>query len=117
MYAILALAPIDPLSQFGADPRIPPEARDQIRHALGLDQPWPIRYLKWIQGMATGNFGYWLMSHSPFIELLLQRLPNMLAVAGVAYLVGSFLALPIGVSSAIRRHFIIDHVFQTLAYF
>ncbi|TMB75159.1 MAG: ABC transporter permease [Chloroflexi bacterium] len=117
MYAILALAPIDPLSQFGADPRIPPEARDQIRHALGLDQPWPIRYLKWIQGMATGNFGYSFMSHSPVIELLLQRLPNTLAVVGVAYIVGFFIALPIGVFSAIRRNSIADHVFSTFAYF
>ena len=117
MYAILALAPIDPLSQFGADPRIPPEARDQIRHALGLDQPWPIRYLKWIQGMATGNFGYSFMSHSPVIELLLQRLPNTLAVVGVAYIVGFFIALPIGVFSAVRRNSIADHVFSTFAYF
>jgi len=117
MYAILALAPIDPLSQFGADPRIPPEARDQIRHALGLDQPWPIRYLKWIQGMATGNFGYSFMSHSPVIELLLQRLPNTLAVVGVAYIVGFLIALPIGVFSAVRRNSIADHVFSTFAYF
>jgi peptide/nickel transport system permease protein len=117
MYAILALAPIDPLSQFGADPRIPPEARENIRHALGLDQPWPIRYLKWIQGMATGNFGYSFMSHSPVIELLLQRLPNTLAVVGVAYIVGFLIALPIGVLSAVRRNSIVDHVFSTFAYF
>src|SRR5439155_1003695 len=75
------------------------------------------RYLKWIQGMATGNFGYSFMSHSPVIELLLQRLPNTLAVVGVAYIVGFFIALPIGVFSAIRRNSIADHVFSTFAYF
>jgi len=116
MYAILALAPIDPLSQFGADPRIPPEAREQIRHALGLDEPWPIRYVKWIQGMATGNFGYSFMSHSPVIELLLQRLPNTLAVVGVAYIVGFIIALPIGVFSAVKRNSVLDHIFSTGAY-
>src|SRR5207245_2331212 len=57
IYGILALAPIDPLSQFGADPRVPPEAREHIRHALGLDQPWYIRYVLWMKGMFTGDFG------------------------------------------------------------
>ena len=73
IYAILALAPIDPLSQFGADPRIPPEARENIRRALGLDQPWPIRYVKWMTAMFTGNFGVSFMSHSPVSELIKQR--------------------------------------------
>ena len=85
MYAILALAPIDPLSQFGADPRIPPEMRERIKEALGLNQPWPLRYVKWFTAMIQGDFGISFMSHSSVSTLLWQRLPNTLAVVGVAY--------------------------------
>lgn len=117
IYAILALAPIDPLSQFGADPRVPPEARAAIRTALGLDDPWPLRYVKWLSSLARADFGYSFMSHSPVIELLQQRLPNTLAVVGVAYLLGIVIALPAGMISAVRRNSLIDHSVSTFAYF
>jgi len=116
MYAILALAPIDPLASFGADPRVPPEARENIRRALGLDQPWPIRYVKWFTAMLQGDFGISFMSHSSVTTLIAQRLPNTLAVVGVAYLVGIAVAIPIGILSAVRRNSITDHVVSTFAY-
>lgn len=116
MYAILALAPIDPLASLGADPRIPPEARDNIRRALGLDQPWPIRYLKWITAAVQGDFGFSFMSQSPVGALIWQRLPNTLAVVGVAYILGILIAIPAGMISAVRRNSVTDHVVSTFAY-
>ncbi len=117
MYAILALAPIDPLSQFAADPRIPPSVREAIRHSLGLDQPWPIRYVKWVIAFAQGNFGYSFMSHVPVGDLIWQRLPNTLWVVGVAYIVSVIVAIPAGLLSSVRRNSVTDHVISTLAYF
>jgi peptide/nickel transport system permease protein len=116
VFAILALAPTDPLSSFGADPRVPPEVRAAIRTSLGLDDPWPIRYVKWVTSLAQGNFGFSFMSHSPVIDLLKQRLPNTLAVVGVAYIIGVLLAIPIGMVSAVRRYSIFDHVATTFAF-
>ena len=116
IFAILALAPTDPLSQFGADPRVPPEVRANIRHSLGLDDPWPVRYVKWVTSLATGNFGYSFMSHTPVIGLIMERLPNTLAVVGVAYVIGVFLAIPIGMISAVRRYSIFDHLATTFAF-
>src|SRR5438445_6095751 len=113
VYVILALAPIDPLSSFGADPRVPPEAREAIRKSLGLDQPWYIRYVLWLGGLVRGDFGYSFMSHSPVIELLQQRLPNTLAVVGVAYIVGLVIGLPVGIVSAVRRNSFLDHAISS----
>ena len=48
LYAVLSLAPGDPLSQFAANPSVPPEVRENIRRSFGLDQPWPVRYVKWV---------------------------------------------------------------------
>ena len=116
VFAILALAPTDPLASFGADPRVPPAVRAAIRTSLGLDDPWPIRYVKWVTSLAQGNFGFSFMSHSPVIDLLKQRLPNTLAVVGVAYLIGVLLAIPIGMISAVRRYSLFDHVATTFAF-
>ena len=116
VYAILALAPTDPLSQFGADPRVPPEVRANIRHALGLDDPWPLRYVKWVTALARGDFGVSFMSHSSVMDLIQQRLPNTLAVVGVAYIIGVLLAIPIGMISAVRRYSVFDHLATTFAF-
>jgi peptide/nickel transport system permease protein len=116
VFAILALAPTDPMSSFGADPRVPPEVRENIRHQLGLDQPWPIRYVKWMTSMAQGDFGYSFMSRTPVMGLIWQRLPNTLAVVGVAYLIGVILAVPIGMISAVKRYSLFDNVATTFAF-
>ena len=116
VYAILALAPTDPLSQFGADPRVPPEVRATIRTSLGLDDPWPVRYVKWVSALGRGDFGVSFMSHSSVMGLIQQRLPNTLAVVGVAYIIGVLLAIPIGMISAVRRYSLFDHVATTFAF-
>lgn len=116
VFAILALAPTDPMAQFGADPRVPPEVRERIRESLGLNDPWPIRYVKWVTSVARLDFGYSFMSRGPVMDLIGQRLPNTLAVVGVAYVIGVLFAIPIGMVSAIRRYSIFDHLSTTFAF-
>src|SRR3989442_4991738 len=115
IYAILALAPIDPLSQFGADPRVPAEVRERIRESLGLNQPWPIRYVKWMISMFRGDFGVSFMSHSSVRDLIAQRLPNTLAVVCVAYVFGVLIGIPVGMISPIKRYSIFDQAATTVA--
>ena len=116
IYAILALSPIDPLSQFGADPRVPPEVKDNIRRSLGLDEPWHVRYVKWFTAVVRGDFGYSFMNHVPVGDIIWQRLPNTLAVVGVAYVVGVLIAIPLGMISAVKRYSLLDNVATTLAF-
>lgn len=116
VFAILALAPTDPMAQFGADPRVPPEVRERIRESLGLNDPWPVRYVKWLSAVAQLDFGYSFMSRGPVMDLIGQRLPNTLAVVGVAYVIGVLLAVPIGMVSAIKRYSIFDHMSTTFAF-
>ncbi len=116
VYAILALAPTDPLSAFSADPRVPPEVRERVRDALGLNDPWYLRYAKWVLSLAHGDFGVSFMSHSSVMNLIGQRLPNTLAVVGVAYLIGVIFAIPIGMISAVKRYSLFDHVATTFAF-
>jgi peptide/nickel transport system permease protein len=116
VFAILALAPGDPLSQFAMNPAVPPEVRENIRHSLGLDQPWPVRYVKWLWAVAHGDLGWSFSSRIPVMTLIGQRLPNTLAVLGVSYLISILIAIPIGVVSAVKRYSIFDHVATAIAF-
>src|SRR5438309_5093866 len=116
LYAVLSLAPGDPLSQFAANPAVPPEVRDNIRRSLGLDLPWPVRYVKWLSALAQGDWGFSFGSRIPVWELIKLRIPSTLAVVGVAYLVSLVLALPIGILSAVKQYSIFDHVATTFAF-
>ena len=116
IFAILALAPGDPLAQFAANPAVPPEVRENIRRSLGLDQPWPVRYIKWLWALAHGDWGFSFGSRLPVFLLIEQRLPNTLEVLGVAYVLSVALALPIGIVSAVRQYSIFDHLATTFAF-
>ncbi|HEX8968685.1 MAG TPA: ABC transporter permease, partial [Chloroflexota bacterium] len=116
LFAVLSLAPGDPLSQFAANPAVPPEVRDNIRRALGLDQPWPVRYVKWLIAMAHGDWGYSFGSRIPVWDLIKLRIPSTLAVVGVAYLVALVIAIPLGVVSAVKQYSLFDHVATTFAF-
>jgi len=116
LFAVLSLAPGDPLSQFAANPAVPPEVRENIKRSLGLDQPWPIRYVKWLLSMVQGDWGFSFGSRIPVWELLKLRIPSTLAVVGTAYLVSLVLAVPIGIVSALRQYSLMDHVATTLAF-
>ncbi len=116
LFAILALAPGDPLAQFATNPAVPPEVQQSLRETLGLDQPWPIRYVKWLFALVQGDWGYSFASRIPVGELIKQRLPNTLAVVGVAYIVGILVAVPIGILSAVKRYSLFDHLATSFAF-
>ena len=116
IFAILALAPGDPLGEFASNPAITAEVRENIRKSLGLDQPVYIRYFKWFWAFIRGDMGYSFNSRSPVLQLLLQRLPATLFVVGLAYILGVLIAFPLGIISALKRYSAIDQIITTLAF-
>ncbi len=116
LYAVLSLAPGDPLSQFAANPSVPPEVRENIRRSFGLDQPWPVRYVKWVAAMAQGDWGFSFASRIAVWDLIKLRIPSTLAVVGVAYVFSLLIAIPIGILSAVRQYSIFDHIATTFAF-
>lgn len=110
LFAILTLAPGDPLGEFALDPAITPEIRERIRIALGLDQPIPVRYLRWFTAFFRGDMGYSFVTHSPVRELIMQRLGTTLLVTGSGYALSVTLALVMGTLSALRPRSFFDTI-------
>lgn len=116
IFAILALAPGDPLAQFGANPAVPSEVRARIRESLGLDKPWPVRYVKWLIALSKGDFGFSFASRIPVSDLIKQRMPQTLWVVGISYLIAILLAIPVGIISAVKQYSLFDQTTTTLAF-
>jgi peptide/nickel transport system permease protein len=116
IFAVLALAPGDPLAQLARNPAIPETTRELIRSQFGLDQPLPLRYIAWLTSMLQGNWGFSFNSRSPVLPIILQRVPQTLQVVGSAYLIALALAVPIGIVSAVRQYSFFDHVATLVAF-
>jgi peptide/nickel transport system permease protein len=80
----------------------------QMTEALGLDDPLPVQYGRWISNVLRGDFGVSYNSIAPVTDLLADRLPNTLLLAGTALLISIVIAIPLGAYSAVRRNSPID---------
>lgn len=124
IFMLLELAPGDPMAQVPLT--VPDEVREQMRIALGLGEPAPVRFGKWLwQFFVVEPMVWWdarfgtgfaedtqrvisWQTRSPVMELVMQRLPQTLWVVGMAYVVGILIALPIGIYSAYRQYSFFD---------
>ncbi|MGR3782268.1 MAG: ABC transporter permease [Albimonas sp.] len=80
-----------------------PETVAALRTQLGLDQPAWSRYLDWIGGMLTGDFGRSLASGRPVADLIGGRLVNTLSLAAYAALISVPLSIGLGILAALWR--------------
>lgn len=116
LFAVLALAPGDPFAELVSNPNVPPEVRDNLRKSFGLDDPIPVRYLRWAAAMLQGDWGFSFISRINVDTLIWQRLPVTLVVIGTAQLLALMIALPVGVIAAARPYSVFDQVANTLAF-
>jgi len=117
-YGLSALAPGDPaelilLRQTGEMPSA--EAVERLRRELGLDDPWAVRYARWVGHAALGDLGTSYRTGEPVARALAERFPATLQLAVAALLIGLAIALPLGVLSAVRRGSALDHASRLAA--
>ncbi|MBT3677141.1 MAG: ABC transporter permease [Candidatus Marinimicrobia bacterium] len=90
---------------------IKPAELEQIREALGLNQPFIVRYFIWLGGVLQGDFGYSLASGVPIKDIVLDRLPATLELSISALILSSILGVILGTISAIKRGTLTDNFF------
>ena len=116
LFTILAMAPGDPFEELATNPNVPAEVRANLRTQFGLDDPIPIRYVRWVTAMVKGDWGFSFSSRVDVSTLIMQRLPTTLFVLGTAQLLGLLVALPVGIYSAVRPYSIFDQIATTFAF-
>ena len=128
IFAVVDLSPSDPTGNLPLT--IPPEVRQKIREALGADDPFAVKYVKWLQQFFIAeplNFIETTLgitfpgsedrvrviswaTRGPVIDIIAERLPQTLWVVGSSYFLGVLIAVPVGVYSAYRQYSIFDQV-------
>ena len=116
IFGLLRLTPGGPLARFENDPTISQEDLNRIRAEMGLDDPIPVQYGRWLSATLKGDFGESYTAHRPVIEMITERLPNTLKLMSVAFAVTLLVAIPVGVISAVKQYSWFDHLVTAVAF-
>jgi ABC-type dipeptide/oligopeptide/nickel transport system permease component len=87
----------------------------ELRDELGYNDPLLVQYFRYIGQAVRGDLGKSLRFKQPALDLVMERMPATVQLAGAALLFALVIALPVGVLSAVKRHTWIDHGGMLLA--
>ena len=112
-FTIIQLAPGGP--SVLADPKLSSEEVALIEARLGIDQPIPVQYARWITGLLQGNMGRSFLYQTGVLETILTRLPNTLILAGISLVFSVLIAIPLGLYSALKPYGALDQTLSVLS--
>ncbi|MBW5445407.1 ABC transporter permease subunit [Cohnella sp. CFH 77786] len=114
-FAIIHAAPGGPTQVFLA-PGLSPEAAKVQAHNLGLDQPVPVQYLKWIGGMLQGDLGHTFKNNIPVGDILWPTVKNTIILMASAWILSLIIAIPWGIYNSTREYGFSDHTSNFISY-
>lgn len=112
LFVLLQAAPGDFIGDLKLNSQISAETLAGLRAEYGLDQSMPVRYWKWVESSAKGDFGYSFAYNTPASTLLWPRARNTLLLTVPAVLISWLIALPLGVLIAGTKNRWIDRIFS-----
>jgi peptide/nickel transport system permease protein len=115
VFSMMHLLPGDPAEVILAQSGARPEAVTRLRTQLGLDQPLPVQYGRFLSGLLQGNLGSSLFTNRPVSEIVAQNLPSTMELAGAAMLLAILLGTSLGIVAAVHQGSWVDHLTMTLA--
>jgi peptide/nickel transport system permease protein len=119
-FFVLSAAPGDPVTA-RLDPevlaRLTPADIERRRVELGLDQPAPIRYVRWLSDVVQGDLGYSIVSRRPIATEVTSRLGASLTLMAAAALIAILVGIPFGVISAVHQYGRLDYLLSAITIF
>jgi peptide/nickel transport system permease protein len=117
LYWILSNAPGGPLAPYLQNPHITPADIERLRHNFGLDQPLPVRYVRWLGMVLHGDLGYSTSNSETVAAAIIERLPATLLLAGTAFVLSLIIGVTFGIVAAVKPYSWIDYLVTTFAFF
>jgi peptide/nickel transport system permease protein len=114
VFLLLHLSPGDPAAIIAGD-NATSEQIDGIRRKLGLDDPLPVQFLRWIGHIAQGDLGISIFSNEPVLKLVGQRLEPTVALALTTLVVAVVIAVSFGVIAAWKAGTLIDRLLMVVS--
>jgi peptide/nickel transport system permease protein len=116
LFGMVRIAPGGPLSAAYRNPNVTKEQIELLKKQLGLDQPLPVQYARWMGGILRGDLGESIKFRRPVAVMIAERVPNTLVLVGVSFLVTLIVALPVGILSARKPYSWFDSIATTLTF-
>ncbi|MFC2105609.1 ABC transporter permease [Candidatus Bipolaricaulota bacterium] len=115
VYGAMQLVPGDPVVAMFF-PNIPSAERlESIREELGLNQPFLVRYIRWLGGALRGDLGESYKQYRPVTDIMKQTIPPTIALALAGLLVSLFIGIPVGVLAGITEKEWVDNSVMVIA--
>ena len=109
IFAMVRLLPGDVVdAMFTGDSGATASAKQAVRKALGLADPLPVQYLKFVGGVVTGSLGQSLTSGEPVATIMTRAIPITVELAVLAAVTATVVGIPLGVVSAVRPNTSLD---------
>ncbi|NEA99327.1 ABC transporter permease [Streptomyces sp. SID13726] len=118
VFAIAAASPFDPVKAYagtaalGADQ----ETLDRLRESLGVDEPFTVRWWRWLSAALGGDFGQSSVLRQPVAQVIGERLVWSTLLCAVAFVVAVLLGTLLGVLAAGRPGSMLDRTVTSLSY-
>ncbi|AWM85852.1 ABC transporter permease [Microvirga sp. 17 mud 1-3] len=93
----------------------PAAQREEVRRSLGLDDPVPIQFARYLGGAVQGDFGVSYQFRQPVSDLLAERMPATLELAFCATVFAVVFGILMGVYSGLKRDSTLAKLFQTVS--
>jgi peptide/nickel transport system permease protein len=115
-FLLTSLLPGDPALQVlgGGEPSA--EQIEAVREDLGLNDPLPVRYGKWLGNALTGDLGRSYRTGESVVEAITERLPVTLEIGLLALVIALLVAIPVGILSALRAGTRLDRSITTATF-
>ena len=114
IFGLQQLLPGDPAIVLAGEDR-DPNVVAYLRQKMHLDEPLPMRYLFWINGVLHGDLGESMRMQKPVLALILEKLPVTLELASMAIVIAFVIGVPAGIISAVRRNSAWDYAANAVA--
>jgi peptide/nickel transport system permease protein len=108
------LTPGDPVNQILAN-NANREAAERLREHLGLNDPLPVQYTRWLGNALRGDFGRSLLTNAPVTSEIRDRFPSTLQLAAAGLLVSVVLGVPLGLLAAVSKRAWVDSSIMIVA--
>jgi peptide/nickel transport system permease protein len=90
-------------------PRATPSQISNFNIINGYNQPLWVQYWHYLLGLLKGNLGYSYKNNQSVTSLIAQRLPKTLVLLSVSTILALLIAIPLGMSQAVRRNSVYDY--------
>jgi peptide/nickel transport system permease protein len=111
-FFMLRLIPGDPAAQMLGTRAATQANIALVRHQLGLDQPLPIQYLNFLEGIVRGNLGDSFFYKQPVLPLVMERVPITIGLVIYAAVISLCLTFPMALLAALNKDRPIDHAIR-----